>query len=218
MKKRFYIIFAVTAMLLVGGLLALAGPKLAVPSREEQKEQDAERHQVAQEKNEAARAAEAYMYNPDGSVKDEYLEAYYAKIYADDPTLKENRYPERITITDPAELLRIRGYFWQLAVLEGRIDETAPRLTMEDIHRVFAEGLSFREFVEAIRAIQAYPDFAGGSGLSLEEYWLSGTRDGIKLVIRPFDWPGATLVTYQEDGTVSELNLYDLGRGPYSWK
>ena len=170
--------------------------------------EQAEIKRIEESKNAALRAAWDEMLNPDGSVKEEYLDEYYARIYEMNPQLKNRQYPSQSAVTDPAEVLRGQGLIWQWKLALGEIKETDPRLSLEDIRKLAGQELTFEAFAQEIKKIQQYPDYYGGSGFSHSEYWLSGTADGARLILCEDVYRFARLVIPGADGKALETVLY----------
>lgn len=64
------------------------------------------------------------------------------------------------------------GRFWyEEKLLKGEIQPIEKRLDMETLKQIVAESESFNDAFEALKKRQPWPDFAGGSGLSIVEYW-----------------------------------------------
>lgn len=64
------------------------------------------------------------------------------------------------------------GRYWYAEKLLTK--ETAPletRLMLEDAKKIVSEAASFEEAKKRFAEWQPWPDFAGGSGVSLVEYW-----------------------------------------------
>lgn len=76
----------------------------------------------------------------------------------------------------PATLVRER------AILNGEISANSPRLTLYDIQCMIGSYSDFRNIYSKIRDNQPYPDVIGGSGVTLIEYWIDGSRNDIVLI------------------------------------
>jgi hypothetical protein len=63
-------------------------------------------------------------------------------------------------------------YQWQLKVLRGDISADSPRLTLDAAKEIIAANSSFGKILDKFSEVQEYPDFTGGSGYTLTEYWL----------------------------------------------
>ena len=57
------------------------------------------------------------------------------------------------------------------AVIRGDLPEDAPRFTPDEVSGIIVASGSFDAALQNLAAAQAYPDYFGGSGLTLIEYW-----------------------------------------------
>ena len=57
------------------------------------------------------------------------------------------------------------------AVIKGILTADAPRLTMDAVSGIIGNAGSYAEIMQKLSAAQPYPDYIGGSGLTLIEYW-----------------------------------------------
>jgi hypothetical protein len=64
-------------------------------------------------------------------------------------------------------------YTRQEKVLLGELDADTPRITLEEAENIIEESGSFREIMKKVMDICKYPDYNGGSGLSITEFWLN---------------------------------------------
>ena len=85
-------------------------------------------------------------------------------------------------------------------VIRGEYPADAPRLDMDTVERIKAS--SFGDICKEISKLQPYPDYIGGSGVQLTEYWFDDTGKEKLLLISPQDeiW----YVRCSEDGSVAE--------------
>ncbi|MBR7038899.1 MAG: hypothetical protein IKI21_06570 [Oscillospiraceae bacterium] len=106
-------------------------------------------------------------------------------------------------------------YLRQEAVIKGELPADAPRLTYESLLEIIAAVEAqhaddigyvhvlnrYGYILDAVRELYPYPDFEGGSGTDIVEFWCGDTDDE-KIV---FNW-GRDDITYrvkQPDGTVT---------------
>lgn len=78
------------------------------------------------------------------------------------------------------------SYLYREQVLLGRIKDGEKRISdnFEDLKRIVSEYTDFASAMAALEERQPYPDYVGGSGVSLIEYWTDrNNKDGEKLVI-----------------------------------
>lgn len=67
---------------------------------------------------------------------------------------------------------RLIGEFQrERAVIKGILPENAPRFTQEAVSEIIERSDTFDAAMQNLAAAQAYPDYFGGSGLTLIEYW-----------------------------------------------
>jgi len=80
---------------------------------------------------------------------------------------------------------RAVGYFWrQEKIIKGEIDADSPKLTLERALSIIAEHDSFADILSEFEKVQEYPDYAGGSGISIREYWLDENGEEKILIIK----------------------------------
>lgn len=58
------------------------------------------------------------------------------------------------------------------AVIRGELAPDAPRLTHDEVNAFIEASDSFEALMQKLKDAQAYPDYFGGSGVTLIEYWL----------------------------------------------
>ena len=66
----------------------------------------------------------------------------------------------------------VGSYLYQQKVITGEIEELDSRLDLQTVQEIILNHSSFNDMKSALKSKQAYPDFAGGSGVSILEYWL----------------------------------------------
>ena len=73
------------------------------------------------------------------------------------------------------------GFFYLEGVLAGEIDPTAPKLDEETARSIIAsygtQPESFEKIMKAFCDVQPFPDWSGGSGFALAEYWFDDMGD-----------------------------------------
>ena len=84
------------------------------------------------------------------------------------------------------------------AIINGELSRNAPRITLDQVNAIVSSSDSFREIYSKIQETQPYPDYYGGSGFSLVEYWLDDSGEEKIL-----------LVLEAEDVVYVHLNNYD---------
>ena len=74
------------------------------------------------------------------------------------------------------------------AILSGKLSPVAERLTQDEIDEIISNADSFDDIYKALAAMQKYPDFIGGSGVTKVEYWLDDTgSEKIRLIVEQND-------------------------------
>ena len=76
----------------------------------------------------------------------------------------------------PSELVRER------AILNDVISADSPRITLAQVKQIIAESSNFSDIRRKIQNIQPYADVVGGSGVTLIEYWVNGSRNDYVLL------------------------------------
>ncbi len=76
----------------------------------------------------------------------------------------------------PSELVRER------AIFNGVISADSPRITLAQVKQIIAESSNFSDIRRKIQNIQPYADVVGGSGVTLIEYWVNGSRNDYVLL------------------------------------
>lgn len=88
------------------------------------------------------------------------------------------------------------------AVILGTLAADAPRITMEQISSIIAESESFDEIMQKLNAAQPYPDYFGGSGLTLIEYWLDDL--GTEKILVTYEQADLIYIRLDESGNPAE--------------
>lgn len=76
---------------------------------------------------------------------------------------------------------KAEGLTRQEKIENGEISNNHRRITLDEAKKIASEGKNLKDIREAMNDIHAAPDFIGGSGVSLVEYWLDS--DGIERII-----------------------------------
>lgn len=88
--------------------------------------------------------------------------------------------PSVLTPEQEAALAQLReqgermfgAYIRQEKIITGELAADAPRLTRVQMQAIIAESTDFADILARLKAVQPYPDFIGGSGVTNVEYWL----------------------------------------------
>ena len=99
------------------------------------------------------------------------------------------------------------------AVILGELAADAPRITLEQLDSMTAESESFAEVMQKLRTAQPYPDFTGGSGVTLIEYWLDD--DGTEQILVTLEQQDIIYIRLDEDGKFADWRtLYPDAQQP----
>lgn len=99
------------------------------------------------------------------------------------------------------------------AVILGELAADAPRLTMEQITGMIAESESFDEIMQKLGAAQPYPDYFGGSGMTLIEYWFDDL--GTEKILVTYEQADVIYIRLDESGNIADWHfLYPAEQPP----
>ncbi|MDE7398002.1 MAG: hypothetical protein K2N06_00595 [Oscillospiraceae bacterium] len=68
------------------------------------------------------------------------------------------------------------GLPYQEGIITGEIDPNAPKLDLAAAREIIAKHNDFDEILSEFDKVQKYPDFIGGSGHIVVQYWLNDSR------------------------------------------
>lgn len=63
------------------------------------------------------------------------------------------------------------------AELKGEITSDSPRITLDQINEIINESPDYQTVASKLNGIYPYPDYIGGSGVSITEYWINSSGD-----------------------------------------
>ena len=92
---------------------------------------------------------------------------------------------------------------YQERIIIGEIDPNAPKLDLATAKDIIAKCNDFEEILSEFDKVQKYPDFVGGSGVSLLEYQLS-EYEKISIIIEQRD---IAYLVYNSDGTAKSTEI-----------
>ena len=99
------------------------------------------------------------------------------------------------------------------AVILGDLAADAPRITMKQITGMIAESESFDEIMQKLGAAQPYPDYFGGSGLTLIEYWFDDL--GTEKILVTYEQADVIYIRLDESGNIADWHfLYPAEQPP----
>ena len=99
------------------------------------------------------------------------------------------------------------------AVILGELAADAPRLTMEQITGMIAESESFDEIMQKLGAAQPYPDYFGGSGMTLIEYWFDDL--GTEKILVTYEQADVIYIRLDASGNIADWHfLYPAEQPP----
>jgi len=76
----------------------------------------------------------------------------------------------------------VGNFIWQEKIIMGEVQNDSPRLDITIAKKIISGNREFSNILEEFEKAQKYPDFVGGSGVSIIEYWLDG-NGGEKILI-----------------------------------
>ena len=121
------------------------------------------------------------------------------------------REANKISIMTDAEEVQAEGnrmfgsYVRKLAELKGEIQADSPRLTLEELEGIIAENSDYQYIVNKLNGLYPYPDYIGGSGVTITEYWLDNNGDNrIKIISEEKN------IVHIVDSSDNEKDTYDI--------
>lgn len=109
---------------------------------------------------------------------------------------------------------RLFGEFCRArAVILGKLAADAPRITLEQTGSLLAGSESFGVLMQKLEAAQPYPDYLGGSGLTLIEYWFDDA--GKEKILATPEQEDLIYIRLDENGNITEWRfLYPDAQQP----
>ena len=146
----------------------------------------------------SAKLKEAYVKDPDKDTNVRTLSVKVTVTYGKTLTAEQIGALEKLKRKGD----RLFGEFQrEEKVIRGEYPADAPRLDMDTVERIMASADSYADICKEIRALQPYPDYIGGSGLQLTEYWFDDIGKEKLLLTAPLD--DIYYVRCTEDGSVA---------------
>ena len=99
----------------------------------------------------------------------------------------------------------VGSFVYQEKVLLGEADPYMKRMDLQEVQQIIANGDSFDDILASFRERQRYPDFVGGSGVTIIEYWFDSSGDEKILIIVQ---QSEIYHDYMEGETISAELLY----------
>lgn len=91
------------------------------------------------------------------------------------------------------------GHFWyQEMIIKGEVEADAPKLDLETAKSIIAKSSDFTDIMNEFESVQSYPDYSGGSGVSLIKYWLDETGNDVILII--YEQAKILHISYDDNG------------------
>ena len=106
-------------------------------------------------------------------------------------------------IKELREKVLMGRYLRQEAIIKGEIKANAPRLDLDTAKRIISENKSSNnvsDILAEFNKIYKYPDVAGGSGVTVIEYWLD--EAGNEKIIAIIESGGILFSSYDDKGLV----------------
>lgn len=92
-----------------------------------------------------------------------------------------------------------------VGIITGEIDPNAPKLDLAAARKIIAEHNDFDEIISKFSGIQKYPDFIGGSGHTVVQYWLNDSKSEVITII-PLEH-GISYSVYNSDGAATYYEI-----------
>ena len=144
--------------------------------------------------------------------KDSGIRTVTALVTVTDHTKTDEQKAQLKTLKSKEE--RLFGEFRRArAVILGELAADAPRLTMEQITGMIAESESFDEIMQKLGAAQPYPDYFGGSGMTLIEYWFDDL--GTEKILVTYEQADVIYIRLDASGNIADWHfLYPAEQPP----
>ena len=147
----------------------------------------------------SAKLKEAYVTDPDKDTNVRTITVKVTVTYAQALTAEQINALKQLKRKGD----RLFGEFQrEEKVIRGEYPADAPRLDMDTVERITSSADGFADICKEISALQPYPDYIGGSGVQLTEYWFDTTGKEKLLLISP--QPEIYYVRCSEDGSIAE--------------
>ncbi len=92
---------------------------------------------------------------------------------------------------------------YQEGIITGEVDPDAPKLDLAAVKDIIARADGFEEIMSEFNKIQEYPDYVGGSGVSIYVYHFS-KYDGIVIL---YEQEEINYQTFNPDGTLKSSEM-----------
>ena len=128
--------------------------------------------------------------------------------------VKVNVSPDKSLTAEQNELLsqlkekgnRLIGEFQRKEKeIRGEFDENSPRVTMNDVENIISESDTYQEIMNKLQMIQKYPDFIGGSGVTIVEYWFDDY--GYQKLLLILEQEDAIYVKCNDSGKITDWHF-----------
>ena len=87
-------------------------------------------------------------------------------------------------------------------IILGELPPDTARLCFDDVQEILANNTDFQNIYESLLSIAKYPDFVGGSGLTLVEFWLDDY--GTEKILLILEQEDVISVKCNADGNISD--------------
>ena len=77
----------------------------------------------------------------------------------------------------------VGSFIYQEKVIKGEADPAMVRMSLQEVENIVVQCNRFEDVLSSLESRQAYPDFVGGSGVSIIEYWLDAAGNEKILII-----------------------------------
>lgn len=98
-------------------------------------------------------------------------------------------------------------------IILGELPPDTARLCFDDVQEILANNTNFQDIYESLLSIANYPDFVGGSGVTLVEFWLDDY--GTEKILLILEQEDVISVKCNADGNISDWEtLYPISTTP----
>lgn len=98
-------------------------------------------------------------------------------------------------------------------IILGELQPDTARLCFDDVQEILANNTNFQDIYESLLSIAKYPDFVGGSGVTLVEFWLDDY--GTEKILLILEQEDVISVKCNANGNISDWKpLYPVSTTP----
>lgn len=123
-----------------------------------------------------------------------------------DPETKERIKAEELAAFEKLEESKVGRYIYKEKLLSGEAEPMAERMDKQFVLEIVSGSESYQQIAEALENRQEYPDYVGGSGVTITEYWFDAEGTQKALLVK--EQSQVYIVTNEGEETNYEL-IYD---------